>query len=536
MTLKVKKDGAWKEASSLKVKINGEWKDVSTLYSKKDGAWVTVYSSGALITFSNYPYPIPVAKGWKYSSDKVNWTTVSADGEINTSGTFTGFIKANSITLSDYYQEMSEGQEDVRIDGTPLSTGRNITTSFVNNEKAYVCGGYGGSTTRYLNSVDVYDIYGVLTSGKSLGRARCNLTSFVNGGKGYVCGGEYADGVCSSVDIYDKSGNKTYDLYGLWSSRSWLTSFTLESKGYVCGGYDSGNYKDTIDVFDSSGNSTHNITLSTGRCLMTSFVIGSFGCVCGGRNGAESSTSNFLKTLEYFTNSGTHSTGSSLSVARASSASFVNGDVAYVCGGYSGGGYSSSYKTNVDVYTKPGVRTSGTPLSRQTSTATAFSNNSKGYVCGGGSDGSSVAVVNIYDSAGNMTIGTSLSAGRPNPTSFVNGNRGYVCGGGSGGSAYSKVDIYYDEPDTYSTKLPITEGSEYTLNGESGVADISKVMEFDSKVSGTIKYKAGDMSPSVRITVVDESGNVVEGATISVEKRLPDWDMSNMVLTIYWDT
>ena len=85
MTLSMKLGGAWKEAQSLHVKIAGEWKDVSTLYSKKDGAWITVYSSGVLIEFADYPFSIPVAKGWKYSTDGITWTTVSADSEINTS-------------------------------------------------------------------------------------------------------------------------------------------------------------------------------------------------------------------------------------------------------------------------------------------------------------------------------------------------------------------------------------------------------------------------------------------------------------------
>ena len=52
---------------------------------------------------------------------------------------------------------------------------------------------------------------------------------------------------------------------------------------------------------------------------------------------------------------------------------------------------------------------------------------------------------------------------------------------------------------------------------QGAMSDVSKVMEFDSKVSGTIKYKKGDMSPSVRITVVDESGQVVSGASITIE-------------------
>ena len=67
----------------------------------------------------------------------------------------------------------------------------------------------------------------------------------------------------------------------------------------------------------------------------------------------------------------------------------------------------------------------------------------------------------------------------------------------------------------YTNSIPITEGSVYTLNGESGTADISEVLKFDEAVTGTIKYKEGDLLPGAQITVVDASGNVIEGATIS---------------------
>lgn len=110
MSLKAKLGDTWKEAKSLHVKVNGEWKDISTLYSKKDGAWVTVFSSGALIEFMDYPYPIPVANGWQYSTDGKTWTNVEADGEINTSGTFTGYVKAKGeLSLSEYYNETGVG-------------------------------------------------------------------------------------------------------------------------------------------------------------------------------------------------------------------------------------------------------------------------------------------------------------------------------------------------------------------------------------------------------------------------------------------
>ena len=90
-----------------------------------------------------------------------------------------------------------------------------------------------------------------------------------------------------------------------------------------------------------------------------------------------------------------------------------------------------------------------------------------------------------------------MSVGRYRLTSFANGNKGYVCGGydtNDGINHYSTVDVYYDTYETlYSAKIPITEGSTYTLNGESGTADVSKVLMFDSKVTGTIEYKKGEL-------------------------------------------
>lgn len=351
MTLSMKLGGAWKEAQSLHVKINGEWKDISTLYSKKDGAWVTVYSSGALITFTNYPYPIPVAAGWKYSTDKTNWTTVETDGTINNSGTFTGWVKAKDLVLNEFcttFTAESSGKEM----GNLISTGRQGLTSFVNGSKGYVCGGRyddveGYGYPIYCNTVNVYDISGIRSSGTSLSENKGLMVSFVNGSKGYVCGGYNGDSKCSSVEVYDESGNR--------------------------------------------------------------------------------------------------SIGTSLGVARSSSSAFVI--------------------------------------------------NSKGYVCGGDNSPTDIdsPYVDIYDISGNRTTGVSLTYGRRDHTSFVNDSKGYVCGGDGG---YKYVEVYFNIPEVVSTKIPITEGSTYTLNGTTATATGSQILSFDKKVSGTITYKTGTVPSS----------------------------------------
>ena len=526
MTLNMKVGGAWKEAQSLHVKINGEWKDVETLYSKKDGAWVTVYSAGALITFNAYPYPIPVAKGWKYSTDKVNWTEVTSDSTINTSGTFTGYVKAKgTLTLSDYYTTYTAPSSG-RKTGTSLSETKSNSTSFVNNSKGYVCGGAYNDYGYSSGVVNVYDSSGNRTTGKPLATKSRNLTSFTNNSKGYVCGGRaYVSGsddkYIHSVTVYDSSGNRTTGT-SLSVSRAYLTSFVNNSKGYVCGGITGSSsnpsYQSTVDVYYSPGNRTTGTSLSIARSDLTSFVVGSRGYVCGGVVGNTTKDA-----VDIYDSSGTRTTGTSLSIARSNLTSFVVGSRGYVCGGTNNG--QVYVKSTVDIYDSSGNRTTGTDLSVARSNLTSFVVGSRGYVCGGYAYISSTSTakyysnVDMYDSSGNRSTGKALSVKRSELTSFANGNNAYVCGGATSiTTPNSTVDIYYDIPESCSTKIPITAGSTYTLNGESGTADVSKVMEFDSKVSGTIKYKAGDMSPSVRITVVDESGNVVSGADITIER------------------
>ena len=187
----------------------------------------------------------------------------------------------------------------------------------------------------------------------------------------------------------------------------------------------------------------------------------------------------------------------------------------------------SFYLSSVNIFDSSGNRTTGTELSVARINLTSFVNNSKGYVCGGYGDYNSASggyykfTVDIYDIFGNRTTGTSLSQARHKLTSFANGGKGYVCGGyGNTGEMYnSTVDIYYDEEDipTYSSDVPITEGTSYTLNGTSGIAETSEVLHFDNKVTGTVKYKDGDLYPSLDITVYDEDGTVATGADVVIE-------------------
>ena len=465
--------GEYSNISAVRTR-KSNWKIILKGLSKADGVWITVFNSDIILTFLDYPHPIPVMAGWEYSTDGSTWTTVSADGEINTDGTFTGSVKiASALTLNDY---SNGGEQGLRMDGTPLSVARYGLTSFVNGGKGYVCGGNVGVLS-FSADVDIYDTSGNRTTGTPLSGTKGDTTSFVIGNRGYVCGNG------ATVDVYDLSGNRTTGAE-LSAARTYMTSFVNGDKGYVCGGSSTGwlsVYFDTVDVYDLSGNRTTGTSLSDKRMSLTSFVNGNKGYVCGGQRGSDAR----LSTVDVYDLSGNRTTGTALSVARMDSTSFVNGGKGYVCGG------RGNDWTAVDIYDLSGNRTTGTSLSVGRAEATSFVNGNKGYVCGGNDTS---LTVDVYDSSGNRTIGTDISDARVGLTSFVNGDKGYVCGGGytvSGDSfmtSLDTVDIYYDE---HIANIPITEGSTYTLNGTSGTATESGVLTFGEKVSGTINYKSG---------------------------------------------
>ena len=315
------------------------WKDIVEGFQNVEGVWTVIYSSGALIGFSDYSYPIPVMAGWKYRvGDTGDWVKVTENGEINTSGTFTGVVKATSVlTLNEWYSDegVEIGEKNLRMDGTPLSKGRDSLTSFVNGGRGYVCGGgresSGGSGTVFGETVvDIYDSSGNRTTGTALSQARRNLTSFVNNSKGYVCGGinsSYSNDLYSTVDVYDSSGNRSTGT-SLSVARSDSTSFVNNSKGYVCGGVLSNGTSAAVDVYDSSGNRTTGNALSYPRSVLTSFVNGNKGYVCGGAYGSVS-----YDIVDVYDSSGNRTTGTNLELRSKQATSFVLDSKGYVCGG-----------------------------------------------------------------------------------------------------------------------------------------------------------------------------------------------------------
>lgn len=155
MSLKAKLGDTWKEAKSLHVKVNGEWKDISKLYSKKDGAWFVVFSGGgAIIEFLDYPYAIPVMKGWEYSTDGVTWTTVKEDVYVPTlywdfSNIEFSWGQQSNIDLRPYY-----------LDVIPKLPGAKFLKEYGSNDvlKMYIKVTYNGAVTYHDGQESVYNI------------------------------------------------------------------------------------------------------------------------------------------------------------------------------------------------------------------------------------------------------------------------------------------------------------------------------------------------------------------------------------------
>ena len=509
MTLHMKQDGDWKEIQSFHAKINGEWKEISELYKKENDVWVTVYSGGALLDFRNWTGPIPVSAGWKYrESTETTWTKVTSDGVINDSmsSSFTGYVRAKGeLRLDDFYSErVTRSEYGLQYAGTPLSSGRQHLKSFVNNNNGYVCGGseeYSESYKEFVDSstVDVYDFSGNRTTGTSLSVARRKHTCFTNSGKSYVCGGNTGrtgNNPSSIVDVYDSSGNRSTGT-SLSVARPDATSFANNRNGYVCGGGLSGDEQSTVDVYDSSGNRTTGTSLSVGRNGHTSFRLSNKAYVCGGHR---SYNDNYYDTVDVYDSSGNRTTGTSLSSGRNKLESFVLSNKGYVCGGHNS---DHRFPTDiVDVYDTSGNRTSATPLNVSRTEHTCFTNiaENRGYICGGDAYPNGwveTDSVEYYDKNGNLSTGNPLSKARHCLTSFVlSSQRGFVCGGTEQGYyGDSTVDIrYFNYEYIYYAYVPITYGSTYTINGTSGTADYTGSLRYETKVSGTVKYKPATLT------------------------------------------
>lgn len=464
------------------VKVSGEWRDIITAFAKQDGVWVKVYDTYTLIQFTNYPYKIPTMAGWQYSWDGVEWVDITYDMELNTIGyTFTGYVKAKNELNLNNHDSRTKG---LRFDGSPLSLAREYLSSATIGDSSFVAGGRVGMETYYA-TVDMYDSYGVATKVSDLAGQAGMMTSGTAGNKvHFISGAIYNDStwtVRRLLTSYDENGlRSTLTLptgYG-----SYLASATnFNGNVWVFGGKTaSGN---TSTVFTVGDNST--ITMRTGmsseRHSSCAFTLGDYAYTYGG----VTPSGVMSKVGEKYGADNSVTTATYMSLGRSNLTASVLGNRAVICGGETDNGYTAL----VETLDGNGVISSATSLNVARASLTSFVMGDRLYVCGGTNGAASVDTVDVYDQNMVHTLGTPLSTTREALTSFVNNDKGFVCGGISYGSTnehHATVDIYKDV-----NAIPVSAGSQYNLNGMTGIAENSGTIFLDDPVTGTVKYAKG---------------------------------------------
>lgn len=639
MSLKAKLGDTWKEAKSLHVKVNGEWKDISKLYSKKDGAWFVVFSGGGvIIEFLDYPYAIPVMKGWEYSTDGKNWTTVSDEnlrviyGELPYDFSAAHIIPPTShsgdgprFELGDV--TINDDSEVAKVDMTFVYAEFDIVTlynaSFSVDVFREIVGGekiHHSYQDNYLHwettdtswevypdfestgygivSMVVYDSSGnvIQTLDDDVGQPIASfyeLTGKVGdwdfsqltiGGEShgdgvnwdYIFVFPYATGpditkVVVTVDggePFERSVHTEYDIaYPAYGSGMWvvLPIGTLSDGSMISIDF----YSDDVYLGNTKFKNQDPIQCEVTYPLFTGYVK---------TKGELSLTEYYNETdPQNFTTGDWDLSGVTISSILALAAISIQGisgttptfgsmlfqadDETYLSAFPDGqtltpsntssgplDGANGTYYTSGTMWYNATNRsmtllgTDGTPIARWsevpdiqmahipvtegstytlaatvTSTGDWDMSNAAGVATAGnactisGITGSTPAVAKLVMTAYSIEFEFAVSNGDPNGK-YV--NAGFPAGGYNAES----ITLYDASGNIIASTVPFEHNA-------SGTASVSEVLTFDSPVTGTINYVAGDLLPGVQITVTDDGGNVIEGAEITIEVH-GDWDFS----------
>ena len=649
MSLKTKLGDTWKEAKSLHVKVNGEWKDISKLYSKKDGAWFVVFSGGgAIIEFLDYPYAIPVMKGWEYSTDGKNWTTVSDEnlrviyGELPYDFSAAHIIPPTShsgdgprFELGDV--TINDDSEVAKVDMTFVYAEFDIVTlynaSFSVDVFREIVGGekiHHSYQDNYLHWETTDTSWEVYPDFESTGYGIVSMVVYDSSGNViqtldddvgqpiasfYELTGKVGDWDFSTLYWYSEAYNGGWYQIILPSGSTPIIDkviFTNESgtsveiTGVIVNqnlaypiegtGLDLGFITSTLDPVLGG---TCTLDFYAGETYVGSFTGGPFGTIgnVGYVEGkfmsppftgyvkvkGELSLSEYYNETDpqNFTTGDWDLSGATFKMNSAFGGVTVLGIVGttpafgsmlfyaedsdylnmYPAGqellpqhqsSYNTDGANGVYYTSGTMWMNSSNRsatllgTDGTPIARWsevpdiqmahipvtegstytlaatvTSTGDWDMSNAAGVATAGnactisGITGSTPAVAKLVMTAYSIEFEFAVSNGDPNGK-YV--NAGFPAGGYNAES----ITLYDASGNIIASTVPFEHNA-------SGTASVSEVLTFDSPVTGTINYVAGDLLPSVQITVTDDSGNVIEGAEITIEEY-NDWDLSKVEL------
>jgi type II secretory pathway pseudopilin PulG len=140
MTLKIKKSGAWSDATTVKYRSGGAWVTPSSIKRRQSGAWVQVWPVATPLAVSlntTFAYG-PAAPGGKNYSDPITATASGGTGNYTYSWTKVGGTPiqvvsptSNTTTFSLYGTTPTTGVFRCTVsDGVSTVTSSNVTVSF----------------------------------------------------------------------------------------------------------------------------------------------------------------------------------------------------------------------------------------------------------------------------------------------------------------------------------------------------------------------------------------------------------------------
>lgn len=439
---------------------------------------------------------IPVNAGCEYSTNGREWTVIKDGDSVPTP--FTGWVKFNSVVSGSGYTDKEEvfEPEVLKTDDITVKNssdyGYDIVATLSN--VFVIC----------QNNINVFDLNGNKLASPEF--ATSDVQAFVLNDTAYFIGSGWlcslnADGTVRKIVYLNLSSSFGYFNFVL----------TLKNKIFI-GDNNSAN----VFYLDSNFNKTTASPLMNKRCRdLSYFVLGDYIHICGGKT--QSNNTDGTNYHDIFDENGVGTTGESFPVKQFGGTAVTFGDKAYVCGVRPG---FNTISAKTYILDSNGTWTTGTDLSIARSELCGIVLNNKMYIIGGNEDRSeesgaiSSSVIDIYDVNGNRSNNISLKYPRYRFKPFC---ANYVCAtsgkifigtgykGPSNSNPVRTTEII--EPKnkyTYQLKVPVTEFTDYFIDGEEAIGTADEVKTFTKESKGMVdpeyswdyifKYENGNIS------------------------------------------
>lgn len=451
----------------------------------------------SIVKFTNYSGTIPVMAGCKYSTDGNTWTEVTETGVIPTP--FTGWVKFTTEVSGQGYTTRSEVFEPGVINGNDLSMEMYSPICLTTSNRVFVA--YGDSIDY---AIDILDLDGNLV--KTVSTISNIRGGFVLDDTVYfISGNSTTPRLYSISDSGVKTNIGTFTLYA--SGYSPIAQFTLGDNVFVA------DYYTAVYCIDSNLNVTTVDSASANRSQTHCFVIGDTAHLVAGQ--LTTSNGSGCSNHDIYDANGVRTSGTAYPLKMRYGTAFALGGKGYILGGTSGSSNSYSPTTTVYILDENGNWTAGTSLSEGRMSLSAVTLGDRAYVIGGHKSGalsySTSSAIDIYDTNGNRTNPVTLIQNRRGAGVCVMGEGKILVAGGSYGDSTNSNYVSLGTTEiieplnkyTYGLKVPVTEFTEYKIDGVGAIATA------DTSITQTKETKAlSDPNHSWTYEFKYENGNV----------------------------